>query len=145
MHVLLLETIAFVGATVHTFQPAPEGAAGVFADPTVATVLVEDGKITAVGPEVEVPEGAREIDLSGLHLVPGLIDDLTSFDAVHDPLYLSAGVTLVRDAGSPTGQMLLEKSRSMRERRDPAQAAARRPGTCRPADCATKCCGPNAP
>lgn len=116
MHVLLLETIAFVGATVHTFQPAPEGAAGVFADPTVATVLVEDGKITAVGPEVEVPEGAREIDLSGLHLVPGLIDALTSFDAVHDPLYLSAGVTLVRDAGSPTGQMLLEKSRSMRER-----------------------------
>ncbi|MEE2940610.1 MAG: amidohydrolase family protein [Planctomycetota bacterium] len=116
MHVLLLETIAFVGATVHTFQPAPEGAAAAFAEPSVATVLVEDGKITAVGPDVEVPEDAREVDLSGLHLVPGLIDALTSFDAVHDPLYLSAGVTLVRDGGSPTGQMLLEKSRSMRER-----------------------------
>ena len=47
MHVLLLETIAFVGATVHTFQPAPEGAAGVFAEPSVATVLVEDGKAYA--------------------------------------------------------------------------------------------------
>ncbi|MEC8513508.1 MAG: amidohydrolase family protein [Planctomycetota bacterium] len=116
MHALLLETIAFVGATVHTFQPAPDGAAGVFAEPSVATVLVEDGRIRAVGPEVEIPEGAREVDLSGLHLVPGLIDALTSFDAVHDPLYLSAGVTLVRDGGSPTGQMLLEKSRSMRER-----------------------------
>ena len=116
MHVLLLETIAFVGATVHTFQPAPEGGAGAFAEPSVATVLVEDGQIRAVGPDIEIPEGAREVDLSGHHLVPGFIDALTSFDAVHDPLYLSAGVTLVRDAGSPTGQMLLEKSRSMRER-----------------------------
>lgn len=116
MHVLLLETIAFVGATVHTFQPAPEGGAGAFAEPSVATVLVEDGRIRAVGPDVEIPDGAREVDLSGHHLVPGFIDALTSFDAVHDPLYLSAGVTLVRDAGSPTGQMLLEKSRSMRER-----------------------------
>ena len=116
MHVLLLETIAFVGATVHTFQPAPDGGAGAFAEPAVATVLVEDGQIRAVGPDVEIPEGAREVDLSGHHLVPGFIDALTSFDAVHDPLYLSAGVTLVRDAGSPTGQMLLEKSRSMRER-----------------------------
>lgn len=116
MHVLLLETIAFVGATVHTFQPAPDGGAGAFAEPAVATVLVEDGQIRAVGPDVEIPDGAREVDLSGHHLVPGFIDALTSFDAVHDPLYLSAGVTLVRDAGSPTGQMLLEKSRSMRER-----------------------------
>lgn len=116
MHVLLLETIAFVGATVHTFQPAPEGPAGAFAEPTVATVLVEDGAITAVGPDVKIPEGAEEVDLTGLHLVPGMIDALTSFDAVHDPLYLSAGVTLVRDAGSPTGRMIMEKSRSMRER-----------------------------
>lgn len=116
MHALLLETIAFVGATVHTFQPAPEGTAADFAEPAVATVLVEDGLIQAVGPDLVVPEGARTVDLTGLHLVPGLIDAYATFDAGHDPLYLAAGVTLVRDAGSPTGQMLMEKSRSMRER-----------------------------
>ena len=82
MHVLLLETIALVGATVHTFQPAPEGASGAFAEPTVATVLVEDGQVRAVGPDIVIPEGAREVDLSGHHLVPGFIDALTSCSGI---------------------------------------------------------------
>lgn len=112
MHALLLETIAFVGATVHTFQPAPDGG---FEAPRVATVLVEDGVVRAVGPDLPVPEGAREVDLSGLHLVPGLVDALVTFDPEHDPLYLDAGVTLVRDGGSPTGAMMLEKTRARRE------------------------------
>jgi imidazolonepropionase-like amidohydrolase len=39
-----------------------------------ATVLVRDGRITAVGPEVQAPEGARVIDARGKTLLPGLID-----------------------------------------------------------------------
>jgi len=42
-----------------------------------ATVLVRDGRIAAVGPEVQAPEGARVIDARGKTLLPGLIDSHT--------------------------------------------------------------------
>ncbi|WP_145269504.1 amidohydrolase family protein [Tautonia plasticadhaerens] len=38
------------------------------------TILVRDGRIEAVGPDVEIPEGADRVDLSGLVVTPGLID-----------------------------------------------------------------------
>jgi len=38
------------------------------------TVLVENGKITAVGTSVRVPAGARRIDAKGKVVIPGLID-----------------------------------------------------------------------
>ena len=40
------------------------------------TVLVEGGKIKAVGENVEVPEDAQVIDASGKWVTPGLIDAL---------------------------------------------------------------------
>ncbi|NIR48093.1 amidohydrolase family protein [candidate division KSB1 bacterium] len=56
--------IALVGATIHTVSGS-----------TIdnGTVLFEDGKITAVGTDVEIPEGAEEIDVKGKHVYPGLI------------------------------------------------------------------------
>ncbi|MEU6665962.1 amidohydrolase family protein [Streptomyces sp. NPDC046727] len=39
-----------------------------------ATVLVDDNRIAAVGPEVTVPAGADVVDLTGKTLMPGLID-----------------------------------------------------------------------
>jgi imidazolonepropionase-like amidohydrolase len=57
--------IALVGATVHTVSG--EDLAG-------GTVLFIDGTITAVGTDVVIPEDARRIDVSGLHLYPGMID-----------------------------------------------------------------------
>jgi imidazolonepropionase-like amidohydrolase len=39
-----------------------------------ASVLVRDGRIAAVGPEIETPLGAEEVDGSGKTLLPGLID-----------------------------------------------------------------------
>lgn len=109
MHMLLLETIALVGGTVHTLEPG--------ADPIVgATVLIEDDRITAVGVDLEVPEGAEVVQIDGLHVIPGLIDGVAAFDPDHDALYLDAGVTLVHDSGSPTGQILGEKSPEMRDR-----------------------------
>jgi len=42
------------------------------------TVLVRDGKIVAVGPNVAVPNGATRIDATGKWVTPGLINALTS-------------------------------------------------------------------
>ena len=39
-----------------------------------ADVLIEDGAVTACGPELGTPDGAREVDASGLVVAPGLID-----------------------------------------------------------------------
>jgi imidazolonepropionase-like amidohydrolase len=39
-----------------------------------AVVLIDKGKIAAVGPGVEIPSGVRTIDLSGKVIIPGLID-----------------------------------------------------------------------
>jgi imidazolonepropionase-like amidohydrolase len=39
-----------------------------------ATVVVRDGKITAVGRDVAVPEGVRVIDGTGKYVMPGIID-----------------------------------------------------------------------
>jgi imidazolonepropionase-like amidohydrolase len=59
-------TVLIQGATVWTC-----GAAGVLER---GSVLFGDGKILAVGTEVEVPPGALIVDGKGLHVTPGLID-----------------------------------------------------------------------
>ena len=57
--------LAIVGATVLPVSAPPiEG----------GTVLVSDGKIVAVGPDVVVPEGTEILDASGGFLMPGIID-----------------------------------------------------------------------
>lgn len=42
-----------------------------------ATIVVADGRIVAVGPDVAVPPTARVIDATGLFVYPGFIDALT--------------------------------------------------------------------
>ncbi len=37
------------------------------------TILIEDGKITAVGQQIKVPEGATVIDASGMRIAPGMV------------------------------------------------------------------------
>lgn len=56
--------IALVSGTIHTVSGR-----------TIenGTVLFIDGKITAVGTEVELPDGTEQIDVSGKHVYPGLI------------------------------------------------------------------------
>jgi imidazolonepropionase-like amidohydrolase len=41
------------------------------------TVVIRDGKIAAVGADVEVPAGAQVIDAKGLQVYPGLFDPVT--------------------------------------------------------------------
>ena len=60
------QVVALTGGTVHSMVPGEE--------PRVATVLVEDGQFLAVGPDLEIPEGAMVIELNGAHLIPGLVD-----------------------------------------------------------------------
>ncbi|MCY2961090.1 MAG: hypothetical protein NTY35_13095 [Planctomycetota bacterium] len=102
------EFVALKGATVHTFEP---GVA-----PAVATVLIENDRILDIGPDVAIPPGAQVVDLTGLHLLPGLVDGMVNFDAEHDRLYVGAGVTLVRDVGNDLGRLTVEQTRDARER-----------------------------
>ncbi|HEX7182520.1 MAG TPA: amidohydrolase family protein [Thermoanaerobaculia bacterium] len=68
------EVIAITGGTVHTLGPAGTIQGG--------TVLIEDGKIRAVGRDVAVPAGAKRIDATGKVVTPGLIDSLTRIGLV---------------------------------------------------------------
>jgi len=93
-------------------------------------VLVENGKITAVGPSIAMPSGAERIDLTGMTLLPGFIDAHTHLsylwsDTTRAPTFLldylgspivtafgaarnaektlRAGFTTVREMGSTDG------------------------------------------
>lgn len=91
------EAVAFVGVTV-----VPMDREGVIAD---QTVLVEGGRIRAIGPSAStaVPASALRIDGGGRYLVPGLVDLHVHLDtAAALPLLLASGVTTVRNLwGSP--------------------------------------------
>jgi len=65
--------IALVGGTIHTVsgETIENG-----------TVLFAKGRITAVGAEVGVPEGAEQIDVSGQHVYPALFDAFTNMGLV---------------------------------------------------------------
>ena len=76
---LLAQTIAITGGTVYPVSgPRMEN----------ATVLIRDGRISAVGPAVTVPGDATRIDARGKWVTPGLIDGgtqlgLTEISAVN--------------------------------------------------------------
>lgn len=85
------------------------------------TVLVENGRITAVGTagEVDVPAAALRVDGSGRYLMPGLAEMHGHIPGSDDPgyaddmlfLYVSNGVTTVRGmAGDPYHLELRERT-----------------------------------
>jgi imidazolonepropionase-like amidohydrolase len=86
-------TVAYVGARLidGTGRP-PVGN---------ATILVRDGRLSAVGPGLAAPPGVRTVDLAGKTVIPGLWDMHAHIEQVEwGPLYLAAGVTTVRDCGN---------------------------------------------
>jgi imidazolonepropionase-like amidohydrolase len=63
------EILAIVGGTVHTMGPAGAIENG--------TVLIENGRIRAVGKDIAIPDGARRIDATGKVVTPGFFDSLS--------------------------------------------------------------------
>lgn len=61
------QTYAIQGGTIHTL------AGRTF----VGTVVVRDGRILQVGPDVQAPEGAEVVDATGKHVYPGMFDAVT--------------------------------------------------------------------
>ncbi|MEM7655326.1 MAG: amidohydrolase family protein [Bacteroidota bacterium] len=57
-------TFALTNATIETVTNGTQS----------GTLVIQDGKITAIGESVSVPEGATTIDCSGLTIYPGMID-----------------------------------------------------------------------
>ena len=81
---IVIAVICFV--VIHVEAQSPKGKYGTFAltnatietitQGTIAkgTVIISNGKITAVGANVQVPSGAEVINCSGLKIYPGMID-----------------------------------------------------------------------
>jgi imidazolonepropionase-like amidohydrolase len=55
-----------------------------------ATVLIRDGKIEAIGGEIEVPADATRLDVTGLTVIPGLIDSRSTLWLSTDSIGASA-------------------------------------------------------
>ena len=61
------QTYAIQGGTVHTLN----------GEAFVGTVVIRDGRIIAVGADVEVPADAEVVDVSGQHVYPGMFDAIS--------------------------------------------------------------------
>ena len=46
-------------------------------DIAIGSILIQDGKIAAIGARIVAPKGVRVIDGKGLHAYPGMIDSAT--------------------------------------------------------------------
>jgi len=58
-----------------------------------ATILVQGERITAVGPSVKVPAGAKVIDGSALWVMPGIVETHTHIGQRSGPRTLALGIT----------------------------------------------------
>ena len=58
------QTYAITGGTVHTLA----------GETFVGTVVIEGGRIVAVGPDVQAPRGAEVVDATGKQVYPGMFD-----------------------------------------------------------------------
>lgn len=76
------------------------------------TVLVEDGRLTQIGPSkaVKLRRGIRRIEAKGMYLIPGLIDAHVHLESQTEfPLYLANGVTTVFNLDGRPAHLLWRK------------------------------------
>jgi imidazolonepropionase-like amidohydrolase len=97
------------------------------------TLVLRDGRIAAVGDEgtVAVPAGARELDLTGRTVLPGLVmvhehlfypvgrRHYGDFTQTYPRLYLAGGVTSMRTGGNMNGYVELNAARAVNAWREP--------------------------
>jgi len=96
--------VAFVHVNV-----IPMNREGVLED---QTVLVADGKITAVGPAAKtvIPAQVRKIETHGKYLIPGLTDAHVHLQTpIEFPLYIANGVTTVFNLDGRPAHLLWRK------------------------------------
>ena len=90
------------------------------------TIVIENGRITAIGENVELPAGAERLQLSGHTVIPGIIgvhnhtfymtSVRTSQMNVTSPrLYLASGVTTIRTTGSYSPYSEINMKRAIEE------------------------------
>jgi imidazolonepropionase-like amidohydrolase len=118
--------VAYTGATLWDGTGAPPV--------SDATLVVDGGRIIAVGADAEVPRGAATVPLEGRYVIPGLIEShghvtgAWAPDGVTDPmtrvredllLYARYGVTTVNSLGDD------ETVIAVRDAQTPADARAR--------------------
>ncbi len=66
-------------------------------------VLIRDGKITRIGKNLRTPKGVTEIDATGMHVMPGIIDahSHSALDAVNEPTNPVTAEVFMGDAIDP--------------------------------------------
>jgi imidazolonepropionase-like amidohydrolase len=79
-----------------------------------SVVVIEGGTIKAVGhfDQVTIPSGARIIEANNKTVLPGLIDMHVHYRDWEDQLFISHGVTTVRDVGGNLDHILEARTRS---------------------------------
>lgn len=81
-----------------------------------AVVVLRDARIAAAGAResVEIPDGCRLLDASGLTILPGFIDSHVHIALADPPEVVRRGVTTVRDLAWPPAEIwpLVRRSRS---------------------------------
>jgi imidazolonepropionase-like amidohydrolase len=87
--------VALRGGTVYTVTKGtiPNG-----------TVVLRDGKIAAVGANVEIPAGAEVVDVTGKHITPGIIDAHShiAVDGINEGGTTVSSMTGMEDVLNPT-------------------------------------------
>ena len=91
MTVLMALTIALVGGEIHTLD-GPNLRQG--------TIVIQDGRVIAVGSNIVIPENAKKVDLDGAIVTPGFIDSWTQLGLVE-----VSGVAASNDSRSGLGEV----------------------------------------
>ncbi len=92
--IVILATLAVMANCVWTQDLALKGGTILtITDGTIenGTLVIQDGKITAVGKNVKIPSGIKTIDVTGKYVMPGVIDShshigLTDVNEATDPV-----------------------------------------------------------
>ncbi|MEG0016375.1 MAG: amidohydrolase family protein [Gordonibacter sp.] len=100
-------------SSVFTHATVLDGTESMEPQPNMTVVVGDDGRIAAVGPAVSTvpPAGAREIDLAGSYLAPGLVNLHVHLCGSGAPTSAGAAGSLIdKVVGNPVGRWYLRRT-----------------------------------